>query len=89
MRPSRAPWWLYFIAASFLGYLTLQIYTYIWGLEWIGFGSYYSNGSMLVRRVSPEGPGARAGLRAGDRIVAVDGNAIRGEKRKLHFRSLP
>jgi eukaryotic-like serine/threonine-protein kinase len=85
MPAPRAPWWLYVIAASFLGYFTLQVYTYIWGLENIGLESDYSNGSMLVRKVSPKGAGARAGLRAGDRIVAVDGIPIRGEKRDYDF----
>jgi len=47
---------------------------------WIGFQSDYRNGSMLLRKVSPEGAGARAGLQTGDRIVAVDGIPIGGEK---------
>lgn len=80
MRASRAPWWLYLIAASFLGFFTLEIYTNIWGPVWIGFRSDYSNGSMLLRKVSPEGAGAHAGLRVGDRILAVDGIPIGGEK---------
>jgi tRNA A-37 threonylcarbamoyl transferase component Bud32 len=76
----RAPWWLYLVAASFLGFFTLEIYTNIWGPVWIGFQSDYSNGSMFLRKVSPEGAGARAGLQTGDRIVAIDGVPIRGEK---------
>src|ERR1700724_841900 len=80
MRASRAPWWLYIISASFLGYFALQVYIYIWGPESLGFESEYRSGSMIVRKVSPQGAGARAGLRAGDRIVEVDGIPIRGDK---------
>ena len=76
MPASRAPWWRYIIASSFLGFFALQVYTYLWGGEWIGFASNYSTGSMIVRRVFPNRAGARAGLRAGDRIVAVDGNSL-------------
>jgi tRNA A-37 threonylcarbamoyl transferase component Bud32 len=80
MRASRAPWWLYLIAASFLGFFMLQIYTYIWGPVWIGFQPDYKNGFTLLRKVSPQGAGARAGLLTGDRIVVVDGTFIHGEK---------
>jgi predicted metalloprotease with PDZ domain len=80
MRASRGPWWLYAIAASFLGFFTLEIYADIWGPVWIGFQSDYSNDSMLLRKVSPEGAGARAGLQTADRIVAADGIPIHGEK---------
>jgi tRNA A-37 threonylcarbamoyl transferase component Bud32 len=80
MRPSRAPWWLYVISASFLSFFALEIYVNIWGPEWIGFGSDYSNGSMFVQKVSAEGPGERAGLQAGDRIVAVDNISIHAQK---------
>jgi eukaryotic-like serine/threonine-protein kinase len=76
----RAPWCIYLVAASFLGFFTLEIYTDIWGPVWIGFQSDYRNGSMFLRKVSPEGAAARAGLQTGDRIVAIDGVPIRGEK---------
>ena len=76
----RAPWWLYLVAVSFLGFFALEIYTDVWGPWWIGFRSDYSNGSMLLREVSPDEAGARAGLRPGDRIVALEGISIHGEK---------
>ena len=85
MRASRTPWWLYFIAASFVGYFTFQIYVCIWGPESLGFDSDHSSGSLLVKKVTPEGAGARAGLRAGDRIVAVGGIAVRTRKSRYDF----
>jgi hypothetical protein len=85
MRPSRAPWWLYLIAASFLGFLTLQIYSYIWGPEPLGLDSANRNGSLVVSRVAPDGAAARAGLRSGDRIVTVGGIPIRRGKRVFDF----
>jgi len=85
MRPSRAPWWLYVIAASFIGFFALQIFNYIWGPESLGFDSDYSTGSMIVQKVSPKGAAVHGGLRNGDRIVAVDGIPIRGEKRSFDF----
>ena len=48
----------------------------MWGTEDDGFNRDYSAGSMIVRKVSPDGAGARAGQRPGDRIVAVDGISL-------------
>jgi hypothetical protein len=62
MPASRAPWWLYLIAASFLAYFTFSIYTSIRG-GMIGFRHDYNNGLMRVLKVTPDGAGARAGLR--------------------------
>lgn len=85
MRPSRAPWWLYLIAASFLGYFTLQIYNDIWGPASVGFDADYSKGSMIISGVTSGEAAANAGLRTGDRIVAVNGIPIRGGKRNFDF----
>ena len=46
MRASRGPWWLYFIAASFVGYFTFQVYAWIWGLGPLGFDTESSSGTM-------------------------------------------
>jgi carboxyl-terminal processing protease len=35
-------------------------------------------GTVLVQQAIPDGPGAQAGLRPGDRILAVDGQSARG-----------
>ena len=72
MQGSRAPWWLYLIAASFLGYFALEIYTLVRIPEPVGFDAdYSSDGSMILRDIYPLGAAARAGLRAGDRIVTA------------------
>jgi len=73
---SRAPWWLYVIAASFLGYFALQIYVDVWGPERVRFVEDDRRGSITVLRVTPDRPGARAG----DRILSVDGVPIRSDK---------
>jgi hypothetical protein len=70
---SRPPWWFYILAVSFLGFFTLQVYVYIWGPEWIGLSLDFGAGALTAQKVSPNGAGARADLRDGDRIVAVNG----------------
>jgi tRNA A-37 threonylcarbamoyl transferase component Bud32 len=73
VRASRAPWWLFLIAASFLSFLTLQLYLMVWGVEGLGFSRDYVMGAMIVQRVFPGGAGARSGLLPGDRVLAIDG----------------
>ncbi len=80
MRPSRAPWWLYIIAGSFLYSFSLLVYNSIWGIAPLGFDFETSTGSMIVTRVAPGGGAERAGLRTGDRFIAVAGIPIRKGK---------
>jgi eukaryotic-like serine/threonine-protein kinase len=73
---SRAPWWMYIIAASFLGLFVLRIYVLsplYSGPGEIGFRFDLSSSTLTVLNVEPNGIGQRAGLRAGDHIVAVNG----------------
>lgn len=49
--------------------------------RWTGVGLWASrgrDGRITVDRVQSAGPAARAGLRAGDRLLSVDGNAVTG-----------
>ncbi|HZP18038.1 MAG TPA: PDZ domain-containing protein, partial [Terriglobales bacterium] len=41
------------------------------GVWWVERG-----GSIVAERVDPNGPGARAGIRAGDRLLTVDGHEV-------------
>jgi S1-C subfamily serine protease len=45
---------------------------------WLGANLQDLDGQLVVRRVAPQGPAAAAGIRHGDRIVAIDGSEVRG-----------
>jgi eukaryotic-like serine/threonine-protein kinase len=77
---SRAPWWMYIIAASFLGLFALRIYAlspFYPGPGPLGFFPDYRSSSVIVERVGPSSIAEQAGLRAGDRIVSANGLTIR------------
>ena len=46
---------------------------------WLGVTSQEVGGNLLVVRVSPEGPADEAGLKAGDIIVGIAGDGIKGQ----------
>ncbi len=74
----RAPWWMFVVAASFLGYVALVPYQAYWGPFGVtGFATELRGGGMVVLDVRPDSPAGRAGLQPGDRIVAVNGQVIR------------
>jgi hypothetical protein len=73
----RPPWWMFLLAASFLGYLVLLVYCDIWRPESPGFVKDSTADAMIVRQVAPLSPADRAGLRPGDRIVSWDGRPTR------------
>lgn len=73
----RAPWWMYVVAASFLAYFALLVYSQFWGPQSAGMEGDFSGGNMLLHWVPPNSVLERAGLKSGDRVLAVDGQVIR------------
>src|SRR5262249_18813293 len=43
---------------------------------WLGVNLQEGDGKLGVRRVAPEGPADKAGLRHGDRVTAIDGTPV-------------
>ncbi len=77
MPSQRAPWWMYIVAAAFIGYAALVPYQIIWGpSRSVGFEAAF-RGGMVVLSVAPDSPGDRGGLLSGDRVVSVNGQVIR------------
>ncbi len=77
---SRAPWWMFIIAASFLGLFALRIY--VLSLFYPGpgpLGIFFDDrsSSVIVEHVGTGSIAEQAGLRAGDRIVSANGLTIR------------
>ena len=75
----RAPWWMYIFAASLLGNFVLNIFVYFAGPE-PPFSLYtFAKEALVVEEVLPDSAAARAGIEAGDRVLAIDGHITRGE----------
>lgn len=74
----RTPWWAWLLAASFLIGFGFDIYTSCMRFARPGAAiSDAPKGGALIREVAPGSPMEKAGVRAGDIVVAVDGQAIR------------
>ena len=79
MSRPRAPWWLYLLAASFLGFFVLFDYCLLWGPERLGVYFDYGENGARVASVEPGFAAERAGWQVGDVISAVDAKPLRSE----------
>ena len=69
---------MYIIAASLLGNFALNICVYLWGPE-PPFSRYnFAREALVVEEVLPNSPGDQAGIKVGDRVLAIDGRRVRG-----------
>lgn len=79
MPRARAPWWMYIIAASLLGNFALSIYLYFWGPEPPFRLFNFEREALVVEEVLPNSAGDRAGVQAGDRVLAIEGHRVQGQ----------
>jgi eukaryotic-like serine/threonine-protein kinase len=70
------PWWVLALAASFFAYFALLVYCDLWRPEDFGFEADYSANRMVLTRVAPGSPAARAGLQPNDVIESADGKLM-------------
>ncbi|MBZ5516601.1 MAG: protein kinase [Acidobacteriia bacterium] len=78
MSGPRAPWWMYVVAASYIGFVTLLFYQVFGGPPILrGFEGRFMRGGMVVLSIHPNSVEARAGLKQGDHLLAVNGQFIR------------
>ncbi len=76
--PSRAaPWWMFALAASYVGYFCLLIYCDVRRPEPLFQVGLYGRTGILLLRVPADSAAGRAGVRVGDELVEVEGRAIR------------
>ena len=66
------------IATAFLGYWTLLVYCDVWRPAPPGLSFEYAADGIHLSEVVAGGPGDRAGLRTGDRLMAVDSHPVSG-----------
>ncbi len=66
------------IAIAFLGYWTLLVYCDVWRPAPPGLSFQYAADGIHLADVVAGGPADRAGLRAGDRLLAVDNHPVSG-----------
>ena len=73
-----APWWMYIVAASYVGFVALFFYQLFGGPPiFPGFEGRFTGGGVVVFSVYPNSPEAYAELKEGDRVLAVNGQVIR------------
>lgn len=78
MPHQRVPWWMYVVAASFLGLFAFIPYLLIYGpADPERFDARFTGGATEIRAVTPNSQVGQAGLRPGDVVLAIDGQAVR------------
>jgi hypothetical protein len=78
MRTARPPWWMFVVAASFVGLVALIPYLVIWGPDDPeGLDATFDHDTMQVRAVAPDTPLQRAGPQASDQILSVGGRPVK------------
>ena len=77
MARARAPWWMYLVAASFFAFFCFTIYADLTAVGWEGADFDDTHGSLQITRLAKDSALMTAGLRRGDRVVSLNGRAIR------------
>jgi eukaryotic-like serine/threonine-protein kinase len=77
MFSQRAPWWIYVVAISFLGYFAFVPYLWVYGpADTEGLDARFLGNATEIRGVKPGSEVDRAGLGAGDLVLAIDGQSV-------------
>jgi len=78
MPGSRAPWWVYVVAACFAGFFVFFLYAAVTGPTMVtGLAADFAEGTMKAKSVLPNSYAQQGGVQLGDRVLAVDGQGIR------------
>jgi tRNA A-37 threonylcarbamoyl transferase component Bud32 len=78
MPAPRAPWWIYLVAASFLAFFCFTTFADVVAPEPAGNDvDDYAQGNLHLSRIAAGSALSRAGVIAGDRVLAVNGNPMR------------
>jgi hypothetical protein len=76
MPKTKAPWWMYVVACSYVAIFCVSVYQAVRGPEWTGVAAIQEQGRVLVKSVQSNSPASRAAIRPGDQIVAGAGHNI-------------
>jgi tRNA A-37 threonylcarbamoyl transferase component Bud32 len=72
----RAAWWLWLFAAAFTLDCLLRVWCQVLGPETLGFRTRTEGSRQIVAALRSGSPAEQAGLRSGDRLLAIDGVPI-------------